>query len=74
MTWKQVGWICLLCVYGSVSGAVIAAILFGLALWVFYLLGFIGEVEAIFKVKVAIIYFTILGFLLGLVYGVRMFR
>ncbi len=74
MTGKQLSGILLLGVGGSLLGAILAGILFGIGCWALCSFGFIGKTDAIFKVKIAIIAFMVLGFVLGILRAIRMLR
>jgi hypothetical protein len=71
MNGNQLSWILLLSMGGSLLGAIIEVILFGVGCWTLYSFGCIGKADAIFKVKIAIITFSVLGLVLGLVCAAR---
>lgn len=71
MTSKQLSGMLLLGVGGSLLGAILAGILFGIGCWTLCSFGFIGKTDAIFKVKIAIVAFMVLGFVLGLLRAIR---
>jgi|GEM_PF-1686989 len=52
---------------GAVIGAFLTVILFGAGLWFLCSAGVIEKADAIFKLKVAVIAFAVMGFVLGLV-------
>ena len=52
---------------GAVIGAFLAFVLFGVGLWFLCSNGFIEKADAIFKIKVAVIAFAVLGFVFGLI-------
>ena len=74
MTFKQVCRILLFGVWHSLRAALLAAVFFGAACWALYLFGFLREVDAIFKVRLAIICYGVLGFVLAVRWAVRMPR
>ena len=52
---------------GAVIGAFLAVVLFGAGLWFLCSAGIIEKTDAIFKLKVAVIAFTVMGFVFGVV-------
>lgn len=72
MTSKQIFGSFLLGGIGAVIGAVLAVVLFGVGCWLLCSAGFIEKADAIFKIKVAVIAFAVLGFVLGLVRAAKM--
>lgn len=72
MTGKQLSGVLLLGVGGGLLSAILAVIGFGFGCWVLYSFGFIGRADAVFKVKIAVIAFMVVGFVLGLVRAARM--
>jgi hypothetical protein len=52
---------------GAVIGALVATVGFGAVCWLLCASGFIEKADAILKIKVAIIAFSVLGFVFGLI-------
>ncbi len=72
MTAKQLIGTFLLCVYGALLGAIVAAAFFGLGFWLLSFFGFLERSDALFRFKGAVITFSILGFVFGFIRAVRM--
>ena len=72
VTLKQISGVFLLGLGGSLLGAVIAALLFGVGCWVLLSLGILEKSDAMLKVKVAVSAFALLGLVLSLVRAFRM--
>ncbi len=52
---------------GAAIGAFLAVVLFGAGSWFLCSHGFIEKADAIFKIKVAVIAFSVLGFVFSLI-------
>ena len=72
MTGKQLFGVLLLGVGGGLLGVILAVIGFGFACWILCSLGLIERADAVFKVKIAVIAFALLGLVLGIIRAVKM--
>ncbi|HNR93278.1 MAG TPA: hypothetical protein PKM67_02170 [Kiritimatiellia bacterium] len=72
MTGKQLLGVVLLGATGSLLGAILSLIGFGFGGWVLWLFGFLDKTDAVFKVKIGVIAFVFVGFVLGILRAIRM--
>ena len=72
MTCKQLLGVVLLGVTGSLLGDILSLIGFGFGCWALWFFGFLDKMDAVFKVKIGVIAFVVVGFVLGILRAVKM--